>query len=164
MKILGIDPGSRVTGYGLIEVKNQSSQLIEAGLVEVAKYPMAERLSRIFQAIEGIVQTHQPEHVAIERVFVSKNVDSALKLGQARGAALVAAANDQCAIYEYSARQIKQAVVGTGSASKAQVQHMIRILLNLTQAPKADAADALAVALCHSHSWQHQRRLMGSFD
>ncbi len=153
IRVLGIDPGSRKTGYGIIESEKQKNRFIEAGVIDVHKYSMPVRLSRIYKAIENLILEYQPDHIAIEQVFMNKNVDSALKLGQARGAAICAAANKDNEVFEYSARQVKLAVVGTGGASKQQVQHMTKLLLNLKTKPKEDAADALAIALCHGHTW-----------
>lgn len=153
-KILGIDPGSRITGYGVIEVDGQQSRYLDSGCIRVKINDdtlLSDRLKQIYAGIETIINRFQPDEVAIEQVFMSQNADSALKLGQARGAAMVAASNQGHAVAEYSARQIKQAVVGNGNADKSQVQHMICAILKLNKSPQADAADALAVALCHSH-------------
>ena len=120
---------------------------------------MAERLQTIFHSLATLIGEYRPGEFAIEQVFMARNPDSALKLGQARGAAIVAAANSGLAVHEYSARQVKQAVVGKGGADKAQVQHMVQVLLALSRKPQADAADALAIALCHAHMSQSVARL-----
>lgn len=155
-RILGIDPGSRVTGYGVIDVAGGRLRYVASGCIRVQGADLAQRLGDIFDAVQRIVATYRPQEVAVERVFLHRNADSALKLGHARGAAICAAARgpggDCVSVAEYSAREVKQAVVGTGAAAKAQVQHMVRHLLDLDGAPQSDAADALAVALCHGHS------------
>ena len=164
-RILGIDPGSRITGYGIIEVCGNRSTYIDSGCIKTMTKDdtsLASRLRVIFNGITTIVETHNPDEVAIEQVFMSKNADSALKLGQARGVAMVAAALQDYAVAEYSALQIKQAVVGKGRADKTQVQHMVTALLKLNKTPQADAADALAVALCHSHMRQGLAAISGA--
>lgn len=149
--IIGIDPGSRFTGFGVIQTDGQRHRCLEWGVVRTEGEAPA-RLGQIFQGICTVIQKWQPMEAAIEQVFMQKNVNSALKLGQARGAALVALAQQHLIIAEYSPRSIKQAIVGYGAADKSQIQHMVKLLLNLTQPPQADAADALAVAICHAHS------------
>ncbi len=151
--ILGIDPGSRITGYGVIRAYNNNISYLDCGCIRVKiddETVLSDRLRQIFEGISEIITTFNPDEVAIEQVFLSKNADSALKLGQARGTAMVAAAIKGHQVAEYSARQIKQAVVGTGAADKTQVQHMVKVLLKLNKTPQSDAADALAVALCHN--------------
>lgn len=150
--ILGIDPGSRITGYGIIRVEGSRNIYLGSGCIRLTHEDAAERLRQIFVGLGEIIGTHRPDEAAIEQVFMHQNPGSALKLGQARGAAMVAAANANLKVAEYSARQIKQSVVGHGAAKKDQVQHMVCVLLNLTAKPQVDAADALAVALCHAHS------------
>ena len=151
--ILGIDPGSRKTGFGLISSLGSTQEYIASGTIHIdTTFTLPERLKVIFDSVTEIIQEYSPQEMAIESVFVSKNASSALKLGQARGAAIVAGVNQELPVSEYEAKKIKQAVVGTGSADKAQVQHMVKILLKLPTAPKEDAADALAVALCHASS------------
>lgn len=157
--ILGIDPGSRITGFGVISSDGHRHQYIASGCIKMADLPLAERLQRIYAGIAEIAATYHPETSAIEKVFLSNNADSALKLGQARGAAIVALMNHQMAVAEYSARQVKQAVVGKGAATKEQVQHMVVRLLALQKAPPADAADALAIALCHAQTMSSLSRL-----
>lgn len=152
--ILGIDPGSRLTGYGVIQQQGSRSEYISSGCIRLPEADLSERLKHIFQGVSEIIRQHQPVFFAIEQVFMARNADSALKLGQARGAAIVAATQFELPVFEYSARQVKQAVVGTGAADKAQVQHMVKAILKLPGNPQADAADALAVALCHGHTQQ----------
>jgi len=149
--IIGIDPGSRFTGFGVIQTDGQHHRCLEWGTVRT-EGEMPERLNQIFQGISAVINKLQPVEAAIEQVFMQKNVNSALKLGQARGAALVALSEYKLIIAEYSPRRIKQAVVGYGAADKTQIQHMVKLLLNLTKPPQVDAADALAVAICHAHS------------
>lgn len=150
--IIGIDPGSRLTGYGIIEKQGQHLKFIDAGTIRTETQEMPERLKRIFAGIERIVKFHQPTEAAIEQVFMAKNPDSALKLGQARGAAIAALVNSDLKVAEYTARQIKQSVVGYGAADKEQVQMMVMRILNLQIKPQADAADGLATAICHAHA------------
>ncbi|MCC2616107.1 crossover junction endodeoxyribonuclease RuvC [Aestuariibacter halophilus] len=152
--ILGIDPGSRITGYGVIRGQGSRFEYLGSGCIRVSGDELAGRLRQIFLGVREIIEQFNPTEFAIEQVFMAKNPDSALKLGQARGAAIVAATQYDLPVSEYSARQIKQAVVGKGGAEKAQVQHMITHLLSLPATPQADAADALAVALCHGHTRQ----------
>jgi crossover junction endodeoxyribonuclease RuvC len=150
VRILGIDPGSLVTGYGLIEACGQDARHLASGCIRTPAGELPRRLQAIYDALAEIVGRFAPAEIAIERVFISRNPDSALKLGQARGAALCATFGAGASIHEYAARAVKQAVVGYGAADKQQVQHMVRLLLRLERAPAADAADALAVALCHA--------------
>jgi crossover junction endodeoxyribonuclease RuvC len=152
LKIMGVDPGSRATGYGLIESDGVRSKHLLHGVLRLQGDELPPRLGRIYECIATIITQHHPEVMAIEKVFVSKNPSSALKLGQARGAAICAAINQGVLVAEYSPRGIKQAIVGTGRAEKAQVQHMVQMLLGLRQRPQSDAADALAVALSHAHT------------
>ena len=152
-RILGIDPGSRITGYGVIESARGRLRFVSCGVIRTTpRSPFAHRLNEIFDGINEVVQLHGPEIAAVEDVFLSNNPRSALKLGQARGAAIVAVMQNGLAVRDYSARMIKQAVVGYGQAEKIQVQHMVRILLGLSASPSADAADALAVAICHANT------------
>ncbi len=152
--ILGIDPGSRITGFGVIDLQRSQLRHIASGSIDVAELPFEQRLVAIFDALTEVVRRHQPQVAAIEKVFMNRNVDSTLKLGQARGVAMVAVAKRQVPLHEYSPNQIKQAIVGRGHAEKAQMQHMIKVLLALEEAPAPDAADALAVAVCHGHTQQ----------
>jgi len=151
VRILGIDPGSQVTGFGLIDAAGQEARHIASGCIRPPAGAVPERLRAIYGSIAELMARYAPAEVAIERVFMSRNPDSALKLGQASGAALCATFAATSCIYEYAPRAIKQAVVGYGGAEKSQVQHMVKLLLHLERAPAADAADALAVALCHAH-------------
>jgi crossover junction endodeoxyribonuclease RuvC len=152
-RILGIDPGSRRTGYGVIERRGADWVHVAHGCVTVAATAdsLSERLRVIFESLRELIATHCPEEVAIERVFVNRNVDSALKLGQARGAALCAVPKG-LPVFEYAPRAIKLALVGSGAAEKAQVAHMIRTIFALQGRLSPDASDALAVAVCHAHS------------
>lgn len=159
--ILGIDPGSRITGYGVIKQVGSKYEYLGSGCIRLQSKTLPERLQQIHTGVTQIIQQFNPSLFAIEQVFMARNPDSALKLGQARGAAIVAATNQNLPVAEYSARQIKQAVVGKGSADKAQVQHMVTHLLKLPATPQADAADALAVALCHSHTQQSLIKMAG---
>ncbi|MCY7295147.1 crossover junction endodeoxyribonuclease RuvC [Alteromonas sp. a30] len=159
--ILGIDPGSRVTGYGVIRQIGGKSEYLASGCIRLKAEELAPRLKQIFNGVTEIIEQFQPDFFAIEQVFMAKNPDSALKLGQARGAAIVAATMKDLPVAEYSARQIKQSVVGKGSAEKTQVQHMVVHLLKLSSTPQSDAADALAVALCHNHTQQSLLRMSG---
>ena len=156
MRILGLDPGSRRTGFGVIECCGSELLPVAHGCLNVASATPAARLRLIFEGLKALLAEHGPAEVAVERVFVSRNVDSALKLGQARGAALCAIPAE-VPVFEYAPRAVKLAVVGSGAAEKFQVAQMIRTLLSLGERPAADAADALAVAVCHAH----QRRLHG---
>jgi crossover junction endodeoxyribonuclease RuvC len=151
VRVLGLDPGSRVTGFGLIDVDARGMRYVLSGAIRPAGDGLAARLKEIYDAIAELVERHAPEEVAIERVFVAKNADSALKLGQARGAALCAASVTRASIHEYAPREVKLAVVGAGGAHKEQVNRMVRTLLGLEGRLQADAADALAIALCHAY-------------
>ena len=153
-RILGIDPGSRFTGYGIIELKAGKSIWVNSGFIRVKAESLAEKLCIIAESLNILLDEFQPDEMAIEKVFVGQNVDSALKLGQARGAAISTVALRKIPVSEYTPTQIKKAVVGKGNASKAQVQHMMVNLLGLSRAPQEDAADALAIALCHAHTGQ----------
>lgn len=159
LRILGIDPGLRITGFGVIDIDGQKIHHVANGAIKVPDGAVPQRLAHIFREVSAVVREHRPQQMAIEEVFVHRNAGSALKLGQARGAAICAAAMLDIPVDEYAPRQIKQSVVGTGAADKTQVQHMIRMLLGITGALQADAADALAVALCHGHTGQTAARL-----
>ena len=150
--ILGIDPGSRVTGYGVVRMDGLHARHIDSGCIRVADLEVPARLKQIFEELSMVVNAHQPDHAVIEKIFMSRNPDSALKLGQARGSAIVACALMDVPLFEYSATQIKQAIVGRGHADKKQVQHMIKVLLGMPGKPPGDAADALACALCHGNT------------
>ncbi|WP_367605481.1 crossover junction endodeoxyribonuclease RuvC [Legionella sp. W05-934-2] len=149
--ILGIDPGSRITGYGLVNQQGRQLSYIDSGCIRTGDGELSQRLLVIFNAICQLLETHQPVQVAIEQVFMHQNASAALKLGHARGVAMVAAASHRLAVSEYSPREIKQALVGHGGADKTQVNHMVRHILNLNIVPQADAGDALAAAICHCH-------------
>lgn len=151
-RILGIDPGSRVTGFAVLDVNGATYQYVVSGCIRTTKNSFPARLREIFSGIEQIVQQYLPQEMAIENVFVKHNVSSALKLGQARGAAICAVLSHSVDVFEYSPASIKRAVVGKGNAAKEQVQHMVTAVLKLPAIPQADAADALAVALCHAQS------------
>lgn len=164
--ILGIDPGSRITGYGVIKKEGRKLTYLGSGCIKAFSGKkedddFSERLQTIFAGISELILQFNPERFAIEQVFMGVNPGGALKLGQARGAAIVAATNKGLPVAEYSARQIKQAVVGTGAADKSQVQHMVKTILKLPAMPQADAADALAVALCHAHSYESLEKMAG---
>ncbi len=149
--ILGIDPGSIKTGFGIIESNKGESTYISSGVIKLVSDDFAIRLREIFLSVLELVDKYEPDELAIEQVFMSKNASSALKLGHARGAAMVACASKDIKVYEYSSREIKQAVVGTGAAEKSQMQHMVKVLLGLSAKPAEDAADALGAAICHVH-------------
>lgn len=151
VRILGIDPGSLVTGYGIVDSGVRTARPVTWGSVRTSG-EHTSRLREIFEALDAIVRRYEPDEIAIERVFVSRNADSALKLGQARSAALCGTFAIVTQVHEYSPRHIKKAVVGTGGAAKEQVQQMVGMLLGIREAIQSDAADALAVALCHAHS------------
>ena len=162
MRILGVDPGSRVTGYGVLEWQQGRVVYVASGVIRLEQGALPERLHTLFHGLAEITLMYRPDDSAIEQVFVSRNSDSALKLGQARGVAVLALAEGGMPVAEYSARQIKKAVTGNGAADKQQVQQMVVRLLELDATPRADAADALAVALCHLHSSQVLRHLAGA--
>jgi crossover junction endodeoxyribonuclease RuvC len=150
IRVLGIDPGSQRTGFGVLDAAGSRLTYVASGVIRTGQGDFAARLCEIFRCMQTIVAQYQPQEIAIERVFVNRNPDSALKLGQARGAAICGTANAKVEVFEYATRQIKQAVVGSGSAEKAQVQMMMRSLLKLDGPVPADAADALAAAVCHA--------------
>lgn len=149
--ILGIDPGSQVTGYGVIQLRQNKPIYVASGCIRVDKADHPVRLKQIFTGIRQVIEQYRPTHAAVEQVFMHKNPNSAIKLGQARGAALTALALSDLEIAEYTPRLVKQSVVGYGAAQKVQIQHMVRVLLELSGFPQADAADALAIALCHAN-------------
>ncbi len=160
--ILGIDPGSRKTGFGIISHVGGRSEYVTSGVIRLPDGELPERLRIIYEGVTELVELHGPQELAVEQVFLARNADSALKLGQARGAAIVACVAQHMPVSEYSARQIKQSVVGSGAADKEQVQHMVKVLLELPAAPAEDAADALAAALCHAHTQQSLVRMAGA--
>jgi len=151
VRILGLDPGSRRTGFGVIECRGADYKHVAHGCIAVAGLELADRLRRIFEVLTELISEHGPGEIAVERVFVNRNVESALKLGQARGAALCAIP-EGVPVFEYAPRAIKLALVGSGAAEKAQVGHMIKTLLQLDEKLSPDASDALAIAVCHAHT------------
>lgn len=153
--ILGIDPGSRITGYGVIRQQGRHLVYLGSGAIRTVADDLPTRLKRIYAGVTEIITQFQPDMFAIEQVFMAKNPDSALKLGQARGVAIVAAVNHNLPVFEYAARLVKQTVTGMGAADKTQVQDMVMRILQLSQKPQVDAADALAIAITHAHSIQH---------
>jgi len=152
VRILGLDPGSQRTGYAVIEINGAKIAYLVSGAIKASGESLTERLQDIFVGVDQLANEFKPDEVAIERVFMHRNADSALKLGQARGAALSATFAVRPRVFEYAPREVKLAVVGTGSAQKDQVQLMVRRLLNIVGPLAEDAADALAIALCHAHS------------
>lgn len=161
--LLGIDPGSRVTGYGVIRSHQNKLAYMDSGCIRTGGGHFSERLLQIYDGVCELMQRYSPDEVIIESVFMHENASSALKLGQARGAALVAAASFRVNIHEYAPRAVKQAVVGYGGAEKEQVKQMVMRLLGLSRPPQTDASDALALAICHSHQ-QHYQRLLKKAD
>ncbi len=157
--IIGIDPGSRVTGYGLVGVTASGLAHVGHGCIRLEHPRQPERLREIFQGLQVVLDEFAPGQAAVEEVFMGRNAASALKLGQARGSAIVACQCRGIAVAEYSARKVKQAVVGNGAASKEQIQHMVRTLLRISETIAQDAADALAVAICHAHSHDSLARI-----
>ena len=159
--ILGIDPGSRKCGYGLISAMGNRLEYLTCGVIRLEHLEFPDRLQMIFDTLTRVIDEYHPQYAAIEEVFVGKSASSALKLGQARGAAMVACSSRQLEISAYATRKVKLAVVGNGNADKAQMQHMIKVLLKLAETPGEDAADALSVALCHAHTQHTLIRLAG---
>lgn len=154
IRILGLDPGLRVTGYGVIDKEGQALQYVASGVIRTGEGELPERIRVLFAGIQEIVTTFQPEAAVVEKVFVNVNPQSTLLLGQARGAAIAALTHAGQSVFEYTALQVKQAVVGNGHADKQQVMHMVKRLLTLPVEPRADSADALACAICHAHGGQ----------
>jgi len=159
LRILGIDPGSRITGYGVIDVRGQNYRYVASGCIRIKSENFPERLKEIYVGVDEVISEYQPSLAAVEQVFVKLNVGGALKLGQARGAAICACVMRSLDVGEYMPNQIKKAVVGRGHATKEQIQHMVMMQLNLTASPQSDAADALAIALCHAQTF----RTLGRF-
>lgn len=151
VRILGIDPGSRITGYGIVDATGSQCRYIASGCIRTAGDDFLERLREIFDGSRQLIETHGPAEIAIETVFMHRNADSALKLGQARAAALCASFGMDTGVFEYAPRQIKQALVGSGAADKKQVAHMVKRILSISGELQTDAADALAIAICHAH-------------
>ena len=160
--ILGIDPGSQKTGFGIISHLGSRSEYVTSGIIRLPREELPARLKIIFDSVTELVETYTPQELAIEEVFMARDAKAAIKLGQARGAAITACVNRDMPVYEYSAKSIKQAVVGSGNADKQQVQHMVKTLLKLPATPAEDAADALAAALCHAHTQQSMIKLAGA--
>lgn len=160
--ILGIDPGSRTTGYGLVEVKGNKFRYVGCDCIKTGDGSLPQRLKKILIGLREVIEQHQPDEVAIEEVFMGRNAASALKLGQARGAAMSACLAFDLPVAEYSARQVKQAVVGAGAAQKNQVQHMVKALLTISGNIEEDAADALAIAICHANTQASLIRMAGA--
>lgn len=160
--ILGIDPGSRLTGYGIINAVGNRLEYVTCGCIKLPDVDHPQRLQQIFRNLCSIIEEFVPQECAIEEVFLGKSVSSALKLGQARGSAIVACMHHDLPVAEYSPRKVKQALVGNGSADKAQVQHMIKVLLGVTGEVQADAADALAIAICHANTRASLTRIAGA--
>jgi crossover junction endodeoxyribonuclease RuvC len=153
MRILGIDPGTRITGYGIIDVEGNRLRHVDNGIVRTrTDDSLAERLKTIYEELVQIITTFQPDDMSVEQVFLAKNPRAALTLGHSRGTALLAGINSGVLVHEYSALQVKSAVVGYGHAGKQQVQQMVKALLNLPEIAQEDASDALAIAICHAHS------------
>ncbi len=164
--IIGIDPGSRMTGYGIVSSVGDKLTFLDAGTIRTNSTEMPERIGQIFSGVSRIVKHYQkysdmPMYAAVEQVFMATNPDSALKLGQARGAAIAALTALDLSVSEYTARQIKQAVCGYGAADKEQVTAMVCRILALDVIPQADAADGLACAICHAHSSHSMTKLLG---
>jgi crossover junction endodeoxyribonuclease RuvC len=160
MKIFGIDPGSRITGYGVINSKGNKSSHIGSGVIQTKEKDFQKRLKVIFTEIEKLVDEYQPDVVAIENFFMHRNPDSALKLGQARAAAICGTFKQGLTVFEYAAREVKQAVVGSGAAEKEQVQYMVKIILGIKNKElKLDESDALAIAICHAHSYSMKKKI-----
>lgn len=160
--ILGIDPGSRVTGYGLVNAVGNKQEYVASGCIRTGGGELPERLGKIQVGLAEVIRSYCPEQAAIEKVFVYRSAESALKLGQARGAAIVTATMAGLEVAEYSAPKVKQALTGTGAADKAQVSHMVQVMLGIRGDLQADAADALAIAICHVHSQRGLVRLAGA--
>jgi crossover junction endodeoxyribonuclease RuvC len=154
MRILGIDPGLRITGYGILDKVGQQLHYVDSGCIKTPDSELPERLKVILNSLGEVIAQHQPQQIAVEKVFVNVNPQSTLLLGQARGAAICAAVLANLPVAEYTALQVKQAVVGNGHAKKEQVQEMVQRLLKLSGTPSPDAADALACAIAHAHGGQ----------
>lgn len=161
--ILGIDPGSRKTGFGIINANGGKHEYISSGVIRLpVEEELPERIRVLSEGLNELITLYLPQQVSVEQVFMATNAGSALKLGQARGAAIAACVMQSLDVYEYSARQIKQAVVGGGAAKKEQVQQMVKTLLKLPAIPQEDAADGLAAAICHAHSYSTMVNMAGA--
>lgn len=155
MRIIGIDPGTRITGYGVVEkIGNRLLHIDNGAIYTRSDAPLSERLKTIYSELCRVITDYSPASMAVERIFVAKNALSALKLGHARGVAMLAGVNAELPVAEYTAVEVKKAVVGYGKAAKPQVQQMVKVLLNLPEIAQEDASDALAVAICHAHCYQ----------
>ena len=160
MRIIGVDPGSTVTGYGIVEQENSGLCHVASGRVaSPSRMPFHDRLKRIYVELKQVIEVHSPEAMAVEDLFIAHNIKSALKLGHARGVAILAGLNADLTIAEYSPLEVKKAIVGYGRAHKSQIQEMVRVLLTLGELPESNTADALAVAICHLHCCQGAGRL-----
>lgn len=161
MFILGVDPGTAITGYGMVQATGNRFQAVDYGCIRTgSNLPLATRLLIIYNKLYELIETYSPQHLAIEELFFNKNTRTALAVGHARGAALLAAAHSGLETFEYTPLQVKQAVVGYGRAAKVQVQKMVATILNLPEIPKPDdVADALAIAICHAHSYSINEKL-----
>jgi len=161
--IIGIDPGSRKTGFGIISQVGSRQEYVTSGVIRLESFPtFPERLDNLYTCLMEVIGQWSPQEAAIEQVFMGRSASSALKLGQARGAAIAAVMQASLPVFEYSARQVKQAVVGRGGAEKGQVAEMVKYLLGLEKRPQEDAADALAIALCHAHMRVSLARMGGA--
>ncbi len=159
MRILGIDPGSQIMGIGMIDAEGNNAKHVFSESLRLPKGDLAPRLGMIFERLDSLIAEFKPDLMALEKVFLAKNPQAALTLGHARGAAMLAGVNAGLDIREYSATEIKKTIVGRGRADKTQVQHMVRVLLNLQAKPEVDESDALACAICHVHQ-QHAQQLV----
>lgn len=160
--ILGIDPGSVVTGYGVVQEHSGNISYVASGCLKLKNDELSNKLQNIYKGISRIVEIYNVQEVAVEAVFIHLNANAALKLGQARGAAIVGASSGNCSIFEYTAKQVKQSVVGYGGAQKLQIQHMVMQMLNLSGKIQEDSADALAVAICHANNLK-SRGVLGEY-
>jgi crossover junction endodeoxyribonuclease RuvC len=158
LRVLGIDPGTAITGYGVVEERAGELSLVECGVIRTSpETGLPARLEEIYQAVQGLIARLAPAAVAVEALFFNTNVRTAFAVGQARGVCLLAAAQAHLPVYEYTPLQVKQAVVGYGRAEKQQIQEMVRLMLRLEDIPRPDdAADAVAIAICHHHMWRMQ--------
>lgn len=161
MRILGVDPGTVRTGYGVIDEINGSLGFLESGVIRTSPtHSIPRRLKRIYSGLQGVIEQYRPDVISIENIFLAHNPRSALKLGHARGVAILAAVNRDLDVYEYTPAEVKKTIVGFGRADKSQVQQMVKRLLSLSDSPLSlDASDALALAICHSHSRTMVQRL-----
>ena len=160
--ILGVDPGSRITGYGLINSVGNKLEYIACGCIRTETDDFPKRLKIIFDKLCAVIEQYSPQQAAIEEVFMGRNASSALKLGHARGSAMVACLHHDLPLEEYSARKVKLAVVGTGAADKAQVQHMVKAILGIREKLQEDAADGLAIAICHANTQSSLIKMAGA--